>query len=43
MWTLTQGWYGDRLSEPFQPKSIDQLQQLLTAVGLTDSFWQLQS
>ena len=41
MWTLTQGWYGDRLAEPFQPKTVGQLQQLLTGVGLNGSFWQL--
>ena len=42
MWTLTQGWYGDRLAEPFRPKTTDELQQLLTDVGLTSDFWQLQ-
>lgn len=41
MWPLTAGWYGDRLAERFQPKSVDQLQQLLTAAGLTSDFWQL--
>jgi hypothetical protein len=41
MWTLTRHWYGDRLDEPFTPKSIDALQQLLTDVGLTTDFWQL--
>jgi hypothetical protein len=42
MWPLSQAWYGDRLDEPFQPKTVDQLQALLTAVGLTDDFWKLQ-
>jgi len=41
MWNLTQGWYGDRLAEPFRPKTAEQLQQLLTGVGLNSSFWQL--
>ena len=41
MWTLTQGWYGDRLAEPFRPKTTDELQQLLADVGLTSDFWQL--
>ena len=42
MWTLSQHWYGDRLDESFTPKKIDALQQLLTNVGLTTDFWQLQ-
>lgn len=42
MWTLTQSWYGDRLAEPFQPKTTEQLQRILTEVGLTNNFWQLQ-
>ena len=43
MWELSKGWYGDRLDEPFQPKTIDQLQRLLADVGLTDEFWNLTS
>jgi hypothetical protein len=41
MWPLSQTWYGDRLAEPFQPKTVDELQGLLTNVGLTDPFWQI--
>ena len=41
MWTLTQHWYGDRLEEPFIPKTLDTLQALLTDVGLTTDFWKL--
>jgi hypothetical protein len=41
MWTLSQHWYGDRLSEPFEPKTIDTLQQLLAGAGLTTDFWNL--
>lgn len=41
MWPLSQGWYGDRLSPGYAPKSIDALQQLLTDAGLTSAFWQL--
>ncbi len=42
MWTLTLGWYGDRLAEPYRAKSVDELQRLLGGVGLTSDFWQLQ-
>ncbi len=41
MWTLSQGWYGDRLAEPFTPKTITELQQLLSDLGLTSDFWQI--
>ncbi len=41
MWSLTQGWYGDRLSPNYRPKSAQQRQQLLADAGLTTSFWQL--
>jgi hypothetical protein len=39
--TPSQGWYGDRLAEPFAPNTIDELQGLLTAAGLTTDVWQL--
>lgn len=39
MWRLTRGWYGDRLSIDFRPRPVDQLQQLLTDVGLVTDFW----
>lgn len=41
MWQLTQGWYGDRLTEPFVPKTRMELQTLLSDAGLTSAFWQL--
>jgi len=43
MWALTQGWYGDRLAEPYRPKTADELQQLLSVVDLTSDFWQLRA
>jgi hypothetical protein len=42
MWPLSQAWYGDRLTEPFAAKTDSELQDLLTAAGLTTNFWQLQ-
>jgi len=41
MWPLSQEWYGDRLDADFQPKSIRELQAMLTRAGLTSDFWQL--
>ncbi len=42
MWPLSLGWYGDRLAEDYAPKSIDELQALLSRAGLVGDFWQLQ-
>jgi hypothetical protein len=42
MWALSQRWYGDRLAATYAPKPVAELQQYLTAVGLTSPFWQLQ-
>ena len=41
MWELSQGWYGDRLDPDYRPPSLDEVQAMLSAVGLTDDFWQL--
>ena len=41
MWTLTTGWYGDRLAENYSPRPVSELQQLLDDVGLTGEFWRL--
>ncbi len=41
MWPLTQAWYGDRLDPGYRPASVDTLQALLTAAGLTSPFWSL--
>ena len=41
MWELTQQWYGDRLAEPFEPKTVAELQGFLTDANLTTDFWQL--
>jgi hypothetical protein len=41
MWPLTEAWYGDRLAADWRPASVDRLQPLLDAAGLTGGFWQL--
>lgn len=43
MWPLTQAWYGTRLRADYAPASVDELQALLGAAGLTGPFWQLAS
>ena len=41
MWELSYPWYSDRLEPDFAPKPKSEFQQMLTDVGLTDSFWSL--
>ena len=43
MWSLSQDWYGDRLSPSFTPRTVAETQALLDKVGLTSAYWQLQS
>ena len=41
LWRLARAWYGDRLSPAWRPRTVQENQRILTAVGLTGSFWQL--
>jgi len=34
-------WYGDRLDADWQPRTVEQSQAILGAVGLTGPFWRL--
>jgi len=38
---LARRWYGDRLDPDWRPRSAQQSQAILDAVGLTGPFWQL--
>lgn len=38
---LAHAWWGDRLSQSWQPRSRDRSQQILDGLGLTGPFWQL--
>jgi hypothetical protein len=38
---LARRWYGDRLSPTWQPRTAQQSQAILDAVGLTGDFWRL--
>jgi hypothetical protein len=41
MWALTHAWYGDRLDPAYRPATVEHLQGMLDAIGLTGPFWQL--
>ena len=38
---LARRWYGDRLDPGWRPRTVEQSQAILDAVGLTGPFWQL--
>ena len=38
---LARRWYGDRLEPGWRPRTRDQSQAILDAVGLTGDFWRL--
>jgi len=38
---LARRWYGDRLDPGWRPRSTEDSQAILDAVGLTGPFWQL--
>jgi hypothetical protein len=42
VWRLARLWYGDRLDPDWQPRTAEEAQAILTRVGLTGEFWQLQ-
>ena len=38
---LAHAWWSDRLSPEWQPRTSEQNQAILEAIGLTDDFWRL--
>jgi hypothetical protein len=38
---LARRWYGDRMEPGWRPRSRDESQAILDAVGLTGDFWRL--
>ncbi len=40
-WRLAKAWYPDRRSPAWRPRSVEESQAILTALGLTSQFWQL--
>ena len=41
LWQLAQAWYGNRLAADWRPRTRDESQRVLAAVGLTGPFWDL--
>jgi hypothetical protein len=40
-WGLAKGWYADRLSANWRPKSPDQAEALFQSLGLRSKFWRM--
>lgn len=40
-WRLAKGWYGDRLSPTWRPKTVGEAQTAFAGIGLVSDFWQL--
>jgi hypothetical protein len=41
LYALARRWYGDRLAAGWAPRTLEQSQAILTALGLTGPFWRL--
>ena len=41
VWTLAKAWYGDPRNAGWRPRTRDESQAVLAAVGLTTDFWML--
>jgi hypothetical protein len=40
VWTLSQRWYHDRLTEEYRSRSAAQVEEIFRSLGLTSAFWQ---
>jgi hypothetical protein len=42
VWQLAKAWYSDPREPAWRPRSRDESQAVLSSVGLTGNFWELQ-
>ena len=40
-WQLAGPWYANRLDEQWMPRGAEEIERLLSAVGLTGDFWRV--
>jgi len=40
VWTLSQRWYDNRLSEAYRGRTAAQVEEIFRSLGLTSTFWQ---
>lgn len=40
VWTLSQRWYDNRLSEEYQGRTAAQVAEIFRSLGMTSEFWQ---
>lgn len=41
VWVLSQRWYHNRLSLDYHGRSMEQVQEIFSELGLTSEFWQI--
>jgi hypothetical protein len=41
LWELSQRWYQDRMSPEYHGRTVEQVQEIFTELGLTSTFWQI--
>ena len=42
-WELSKRWYPGRAELDWNPKTVDEMEEILAAVGLTSEFWSLRT
>ena len=41
LWELSQRWYHNRMSPEYHGRTVEQVQEIFKAVGLTSEFWRV--
>lgn len=41
LWELSQLWYHNRMSPDYRGRTMDQVQEIFKAAGLTSDFWRI--
>jgi hypothetical protein len=41
IWDLSQRWYRQRMSPEYRGRTMEQIQEIFKAAGLTSEFWQM--
>jgi hypothetical protein len=41
LWELSQRWYHNRMSPEYHGRTVEQVQEIFSGLGLTSTFWQI--
>lgn len=42
-WQLARAWYADKLSPDWRRKTLEEAEEVLSSIGLTEPFWSLRT